>query len=77
MGADQLHRQPVDPPHVGQEAGRHLPLARRRVQLPEGHRPLVPGKVPLQPRAQRALLQAQDVVHGVWNQALCRPSEFN
>jgi hypothetical protein len=48
---------PVHLAHVGQEAGGDLPPAGRRVQLPEGHRPLVPGEVPLQPRPQRALLQ--------------------
>ena len=75
MGANQLQRQPVNPPHDGQEAGWHLPPSRRRVKLPEGHGPLVPGKVPLQSRAQRALLQAEDVVHGVRDQALRRTGE--
>ncbi len=70
MDPDQLHGQPIHPSHVGQKAGRHLPLARRRVQLPQGFRPLLPGEVSLQSRTQRALLQAEDVLHGVRHQTL-------
>ena len=72
MDSDRFHRQPVDLAHDGQETCRNLSPPRRRVKLPEGERPLLPGEVSLQPRAQRTLLEAENVVDGVRNQTLCR-----
>ena len=43
--------------HAVQGPRGHPPPAGRRVKLPPRLRPLLPGKVPLQPRAQRDLLQ--------------------
>jgi hypothetical protein len=71
MDSNRVHGQPVNPSHDGEEAGRYLSPVGRRVQLPEGQRPLVPGKVSLQSRPQWALLQTQNVVNGVRNQTLC------
>ena len=52
MDSNRVHGQPVNPSHDGEEAGRYLSPVGRRVQLPEGQRPLVPGKVSLQSRPQ-------------------------
>jgi len=54
----QLHGQSARHQLDRQEAHRCPAPARRRVQLPQSHRRFLLGKMPLQPRPQRALLQA-------------------
>lgn len=60
-------------PAAVQEARGHTAPAGRRVQLPAGHRPVVPGEMPLQPRAERAVLSAPAQRARVRRPALRRP----
>ena len=55
-----------------EEASGHSPSAGRREQLPKGDRSLVLGKVPLQSRPERVVLEAEDELRRVRDQTLCR-----
>lgn len=50
--------QPAGHPAAIQETRGHTPPVGRRVQLPAGHRPVVPGEMPLQSRPERTVLPA-------------------